>query len=340
MTTRQETELTAAVVEPSNERKRRWPASLGVRASPEMLTLLGLLVILVVVGATTTQGFVNATNARTIIRAAALTGIVAVGLTFITLSGNLFSLSVGQTAAFCGVILALMLKAHTPVALALLAILAVAVVVGGAQGGVVALGANPIIVTLGAGALLAGVTAVITGGAGVTTGGASLGWLGQSKFLGLTMPIYAFILVAVLAAVFLARRRAGRALMMVGANRSTAAASGMKIWRTTVLAFVLCAVTCAVAAALTVAQFERADSIQFEGVTFDALAMILVGGTAIQGGDGSPARTAVGAVFVATLTNVMTLHSYSFGARLAVEGLVVVAAVTVFHVMRQRRTGR
>jgi len=313
---------------------RRW------RPSVEMMILIGMLALLVVVSALTTSGFFNADNARAIVRAAALTGIVAIGLTFVTLSGNLLSLSLEQTAAICGVLLAMMLRDGWAAALALLVILGVAIVLGVVQGGVVALGANPIIVTLGAGAALAGLTGVISGGTGISTGPTSIGWLGTSKLLGFTMPTYVFLAAAILAAIFLARGRAGRALMLVGSNRDAAAASGLSVTRTTMLAFVLTAVGCALAATITVAQFQRADTIQFEGLTFDALAAILVGGTAIGGGEGSPARTAIGALFIATLGDFMVLHNYSFGLRMTVQGAVVLAAVTVFHLIRRRRTGR
>jgi simple sugar transport system permease protein/ribose transport system permease protein len=313
---------------------RRW------RPSVEITILVGMLALLIVIAALTTTGFFNADNARSIVRAAALTGIVAIGLTFVTLSGNLLSLSLEQTAAICGVLLAMMLRDGWAAGPALLVILGVAIVLGTIQGGVVALGANPIIVTLGAGAALAGLTGVISGGAGIATGSTSIGWLGTSKLLGFTMPTYIFIAVAILAAVFLARGRAGRALMLVGSNRDAAAASGLSVRRTTILAFVLTAVGCALAATITVAQFQRADTIQFEGLTFDALAAILVGGAAIGGGEGSPGRTALGAIFIATLSDFMVLHNYSFGLRMTVQGVVVLVAVTVFHLIRRRRTGR
>ncbi|MBS1677877.1 MAG: ABC transporter permease [Actinobacteria bacterium] len=311
-----------------------------LRPTTEMTILLGMLALLILVSAITTEGFFNSENARAIVRSAALTGIVAIGLTFVTLSGNLLSLSLEQTAAICGVLLAMMLHDGWAAGLALLVILGVAIVLGVVQGGVVALGANPIIVTLGAGAALAGLTGVISGGTGITTGPTSIGWLGTAKVFGFTMPTYVFIAVAVLAAIFLARARAGRALMLVGSNRDAAAASGLSVSRTTMLAFVLTAVGCALAATITVAQFQRADTIQFEGLTFDALAAILVGGAAIGGGEGSPARTAIGAVFIATLGDFMVLHNYSFGLRMTVQGVVVLVAVTAFHLIRRRRTGR
>ncbi|MDO8212596.1 ABC transporter permease [Conexibacter sp. CPCC 206217] len=313
---------------------------LGAFASPETMTLLVLLAVLVVLSIATTDNFLDVDNLRAIVRAAALTAIVAIGLTFVTLSGNFFSLSLGQTAAACGVVFAMMLRDGWPAGLALLVVLALAVAIGCAQGVVVAAGANPIIVTLGAGGALAGLTGIIAGGKGIATGSTSLDWLGDSRPLGFPIPTYAFVVIAILAVVFLARHRAGRALMLVGSNRLTAAATGLSFRRATVLAFSISAACCAVVAVLTVTQFNRADGGQFDDLTFDALAAVLVGGAALQGGEGSPAGTALGALFIATLANFMVLHDYSYGVRLTIQGVVVVLAVTAFHIMRQRRNAR
>jgi simple sugar transport system permease protein/ribose transport system permease protein len=143
-------------------------------------------------------------------------------------------------------------------------------------------------------------------------------------------------LVTILATIFLNRRRAGRELMLVGSNRSTAKASGIRAWRTAVIALTLASVGCAIVAILNVTQFERAENVQFEGLTFDALAAILVGGAAIQGGRGSPLRSALGAIFIATLGNLMVLHNYSFGVRMTIQGVIVVLAVTIFHLLQRR----
>lgn len=309
------------------------------RVAPETCILLVLLLALIAAAAITTSDFATLDNGRTIIRAAALVGIAAIGLTFVTLSGNLVSLSVEQTAAATGVVLAILLREGWPVIAALVLALALALGLGALQGGVVALGANPIIVTLGAGAGLVGFTAIISNSEGIAVGSGALDWLG-ARPLGLPIPSYAFLAIALLASLFLARRRAGRRIVLVGSNRATAVASGLPVHRTTVLAFALSSITAAVVAVLTVAQFGRADTNQFNGLTFDALAAVLVGGAAIQGGDGSAARTALGAIFIATLSNVLVLHDASYGLRLTVQGVVVVIAVTAFHLLQRRREAR
>ncbi len=66
---------------------------------------------------------------------------------------------------------------------------------------------------------------------------------------------------------------------------------------------------------------------------------MLVGGTAIQGGEGSTLRTAMGAIFIALLANFMLIRDYSYGVRLVITGIVVAVAVVGFHLLRTRNAG-
>jgi simple sugar transport system permease protein/ribose transport system permease protein len=74
----------------------------------------------------------------------------------------------------------------------------------------------------------------------------------------------------------------------------------------------------------------------FIGLDFDVVAAVLIGGTAIHGGEGSPLRTALGAIFIAMVQNYMLLLGWSFGPRTLVLGALIMLAVVVFHMARQR----
>ena len=127
-------------------------------------------------------------------------------------------------------------------------------------------------------------------------------------------------------------------MMLIGSNRRAAVASGLSVRKASVSAFVLSALGATVVALLTVAQFNRSAGDQFGGLTFDALAAVLVAGTAIMGGDGSPVRTALAAILIATLGNIMVLHGFEYGTRLTILGVAVVLAVATFHLLRGRRS--
>ena len=83
-------------------------------------------------------------------------------------------------------------------------------------------------------------------------------------------------------------------------------------------------------------QFEQASVLQFRDINIDAIAAVLVGGTAFQGGEGSTTRTALGALFIALLGNYMLLRNYGYGVRLLVTGVTVTCATSLFHLLRTR----
>ena len=307
---------------------------LGRLAAP-LATGVALFVLLVV-GGITTNAFLTFDNALIVIRSASITGIVALGMTFVTLSGNFFSLSVEQTAALCSIVFAGALSADLGIVAATVLALATSVVVGAAQGMLVAAGLNPIVTTLGAGAALFGFAAVVTNNEVVNFSSSSADWVGRARPLGVPTQSWAFILLTVLATLVLMRTRVGRETYLVGTNRDAARASGLRVGKITVLAFVLSALTAGIAGVFTAAQVTQAPLTQFNGLNIDVIAAVLVGGTALQGGEGSALRSALGAIFIALLANFLLLRQVDFGVRTLVTGLIVVVATSAFHLLRTR----
>jgi ribose/xylose/arabinose/galactoside ABC-type transport system permease subunit len=300
--------------------------------------IIGFVVLLAVVAALTTPNFYSVDNLRSIVGVATVTGIAAIGLTFVTISGNFVSLSTSQSALTAAIAFAYFLSQGWPLAVALVATLAIAAAIGVAQGWIVGVGANPIIVTLAAGAAMQGTMSVLTGGSEIRTGGQYLTWLGGVGAFGITVSAYVMLAAAVVATIFLRKHRIGIELALVGENRLAGAGTGYSTRRVAMLAFAMASLAAALVGIISVSSFQRASVDQFGSLTFDAIAAVLIGGTAIAGGTGSPLRTAAGAVFIAMLANFMLLHDWSFGARLAVQGLAVVLAVSLYQVISGNRT--
>jgi ribose transport system permease protein len=316
----------AAVARPVGDRRRLIvPALTG-------LGLIGLFAF----GVTATPGFIGLDNLLNILRAAAIIGTVALGMTFITISGNFFSLSVAQTAAFAAVMFAGLMAAGIPLPLALLAVIATSVLVGLIQGAFVGRGANPIITTLGAGAALFGLTAVVTANRTIQIGSDAAEWLGRGRPLGIPNQTWLFLALTVAGTIILSRTRLGRQLYLVGANRSAARAAGISIMGATLFAFAASAVTAALAGVMTAAQFGQGATNQFPDLTIPVIAAVLVGGTAVSGGEGSMLRTMLGTVFIALLQNIMLLRNMETGWRLLLEGSIVAIAVSLYTLSRRR----
>lgn len=282
-----------------------------------------------------TPTFFTLSNMLTVVRAAAVTGIAALGMTFITISGNYFSLSVEQTAAFTAIVFAIGIHAGLALPLALLITFLVAGAIGLAQGATVALGANPIITTLGAGAVLYGLSAIVTNNKIIELNSHQPDFLGQGLVLGVPTQTYAFLMVVIVAELLLVKSRFGRQIILVGANRAAARATGLAVGLAITTAFILSSGSAAVAGILVAAQFGQGIVNQFENFNTDVIAAVLVAGNSVQGGEGSALRTALGAIFIALLVNFTLLRGYPYGIRIVLEGLAILIAVTAYHVARR-----
>lgn len=302
-----------------------------------VLAVAAALAALAAVGWITTPEFISYRNGLNIIRAAAEIGIIAVTMTLITIAGSFFSLSVSQTAAGSAIAFAAFLSWGWPVWAALLAVVLLASLVGVLQGGAVALGGNPIVVTLAAGAVLFGAAAWLTDNKTVRTGTDAAEWIGASRPLGIPSQTWAFAAIALITALVLTRTRFGREATLVGANRRAAATVGIRPGRIALYVFWASALGAALAGVFRAAQFSQGRLDHFDGMDIEAIAAILVGGAAIQGGEGSALRTALGAVFIAALQNLMVLRGFSFGVRMFYVGLAILVSVSAYTLVRNRR---
>lgn len=301
--------------------------------------VLGVVALLVVVAVAVTPNFLTVDNIRAILRNASIVGIVAVAMTPITLSGNFISLGTSQSAMAGAVLFVALVGTGWPPALAILVVLVALILVGILQGVVVAAGLNPVITTLAAGAIIFGVVADATNGQIVRIAPHPVSW-GNATIAGVPIEVLIFALFTIGVGVFMTATVAGRHMTMAGANKATAEVSGISFRRVTMGAFVIFSVGLAIAGVLTGAGFGEVTIQSLGSLTIDALAAILVGGTAITGGYGSPWRSAAGAVLIAVISNVMVLNDFSTGGRLAVQGAVVIVVVILLEFLRRRREVR
>jgi simple sugar transport system permease protein/ribose transport system permease protein len=307
-------------------------------ASPWRVPIIvgSAVLALLLIGWVTTPRFVTVDNALIIVRSASIIGIVAVALTFVTISGNFFSLSLGETASFSAIAFSFMIAEGWGVPVALVLTLVLALAFGAVQGAVVAAGANPIITTLGAGAALFGLAAVLTDNKTMRTGSNVADWVGRGRPFGIPNQTWAFVILTIVAALVLTKTPFGRRLALVGSNAAAATATGLRRGTIAIAAFAIASLGAGLAGMFTAAQVGQGTTDQFPELTINAIAAVLVGGTVISGGEGSMLRTALGAVFIAGLDNLLVIRGYSFGVRVTVTGLAVLAGVSLFTVLRRR----
>lgn len=327
------TTTTAAIAPTARSGPDTWRARTARVVAAYAMPLLILVVL--VVAAASTPGFAGTANLRAILISTAITGIAAVGMTAITLTGNLFSLGVGPTLVMSGIVFLATADASGSVPVAVLVTIGVCLFLGLVQAVIVAAGLNPVITTLAFGTIIYGCVAIGTGGEVVTAGATQITWLATTDLLGLPLPVLVFIALTAVVAVLSAKTVTGRRMRLLGQNRDTASLSGISILSATVVAFASLSVGAAVAGILSASQLRQMQANDLPNMTMDVIAAVLVGGAAISGGEASAVRSALGALLIVILGNVMLLHGLTSGERLFGVGVVVVLLVLVLHFLRR-----
>lgn len=294
-----------------------------------------ILVALVLIAAITTSAFLTFDNFRGVLINTSITGIVAVGMTAFTLSGNFFSMAAGQSTMLAAVIyLEVASSGASPWFGAVLAIV-VLIAIGVIQALVIAEGLNPIITTLATGTIIYGLVTWRTNGAVIDAPHGGAGLIATGTFLGVPALVYVFFIFTAVTSFWIERTVSGRHVVLVGANRLSARVSGLSVRMVTIWAVIVMSVGMAVAGILSAGELGQVTANSLPSLSVDAIAAVLVGGTAIQGGEGSPIRTAIGALIIVILQNVMILHSLTPGAQIFAEGILVVVVVVALHLLRR-----
>jgi ribose/xylose/arabinose/galactoside ABC-type transport system permease subunit len=307
-----------------------------VRSSASVAGLAVPVVALVLLAglALTTHRFLTLDNARAILASTAFVGITAIGATLVMIAGSGVSLAASQTATVTAMFFLATqqygLVAAVPVALV------TGVALTALQGAVVGYwNANPIVLTIAAGFAIGGATTWFSGGTPVYPQVRAFDVLNSTP-LGLPVAVYVLLGVTVLAHVTLRRTIAGRQMYLVGSNRAAARAAGLPVGRVTVVAWAGFG-ACIALTGVFLASFNTSATVTLGGtLTLDAIAAVLVGGTAITGGRGSAVQTLGGAVLIAVISDVLLLRGYSTGVQILVKGILVLAVVVAVHVRTTR----
>lgn len=300
--------------------------------------LLGLIA-LIVVGALLNDNFLTAANISNVLTRSAFIGIIAVGATFVIIAGGI-DLSVGSMAAFIAGMMIIIMNALVnslgvsvgTILIGMAASVLLGLVAGALNGLAITRGKiEPFIVTLGTlGIFRSLVTYLADGG----TLSLELGLRGLYRpvyfgtFLGVPYPIYVFALVAIVGSVLLRRTRFGRYCLAIGSNEAVARYSAIRVDRIKTLTYILQGLCVSLATLLYVPRLGSASASTGVLWELEAIAAVIIGGTALKGGSGHIWGTVVGAVMLSTIGNVLNLtdiiSEYLNGA---VQGVIIIAAV-------------
>jgi ribose/xylose/arabinose/galactoside ABC-type transport system permease subunit len=306
----------------------------GMRAREWVLAIRIAAGAAIALFALSTPGFTSPLSINSLLNAISFIGCVAVGMTFITITGNIMSLALGATvSASALVFLASLSLGVFP---AFLVAIAFGVVITAMQGALVGyIRANPILVSVAALSLLIGGAALATGGQRIYPGGEGL-QVFKGRVAGIPVETLYFFATVIIGQLVLSWTRIGREMVMVGSNLRAAVAAGVNIGRAVTVAYVLAGACSAVSGILLGARYGSGDMELGLGYDYTAIAAVLVGGTAIQGGSGSVVRTLVGVTVIAVIATVLLLRGFSQQWQYLITGLIVLAVI-MLHTIGERR---
>jgi len=290
--------------------------------------VLALIVILVGMSVSS-PAFRTRGNLVNVVRQSSVHGIMAVGMTYVILTGGI-DLSVGSMLALAGILAASLERAGCPIPATVAATLGLGCLMGLVNGLVITKAkVTPFVVTLGTMSIGRGLAHIFTGAEPISGFSDAFRFLGAGSLLGVPVPIVLFLITAAIGAILLRRARLGRYLYAIGGNVNAARLSGIPVDRYTTAAYVASGLTVALAAVVQSARLNSAQSIEGTGCELDVIAAVVVGGTSLMGGRGSVWGTVIGVLLISTINNAMNLLQISSYYQLVVKGVIIIAAVVL-----------
>lgn len=297
--------------------------------------MIAVLIVLVIVATIVYPRFLNPINLRNILSQSAPVGIVAAGMTFVMIAGG-FDLSVGAIFALSAVSFAMLADSLGLWSSALVS-LAVGLACGVVNGTLVTrMHVNTFVATLGTGSVFGGIAYIVSHSAPHSPDNYDFQNLGIGQLLGMPYSIILLALSFAVGGLILARTVYGRALYAIGGNMEAARLAGIKVENWKAGTYAISGVCSALAGMLLASRLGVGQADMGANVALDSIAIVVIGGTSLLGGEGAMWRTAVGLLILATLTNVFDALAVSTNYQLVTKGLIVIAAVALDAYARNR----
>lgn len=291
------------------------------------LGLLLILVILIVTFMILSPYFFTSRNLLNITRQISITLIVAIGMTFVILTGEI-DLSVGSLAALAGVAAAATISATGSIFLGLIAGLLMGFGMGALNGLLIVYGkVQSFIVTLAMLGIARGVALVWTGGKPISGLPISFGTLGAG-YVGM-VPVSTIIAAGVflIAYYFMNRTKHGIYMRSIGANTEAAKLSAIPVNKYRITAFLISGLLSGLGGILITSRLLSAQPTAAEGLELNVIAAVILGGASLSGGIGTILGTLLGAMVIGVIDNGMNLVGVSAFFQQIVKGIIILIAV-------------
>jgi ribose transport system permease protein len=290
---------------------------------------IGLFILLFVLTAFLAPVFFNIQNILNVLRQASVTGVVAVGMTFVILTGGI-DLSVGTTLAVVGVCFAMIIKQGVSVPLAMIIAMLIGLVIGLCNGiGITFFGIQAFIMTLATMAIGEGIALLLSNGTPVScmVDSRILDFIGNGNVVGIPGPLIIFALSAIISWIVLRYLTFGRFVYGIGGSLEAARLSGVKTTRILLIVYSISGLCAAIAGVITTARLFVGHPTAGGFIMLDSIAAVVIGGTSLMGGRGSVAGTVAGVLLLAMVANLLNLLGVSPFHQEIVKGVIIIVAV-------------
>ena len=310
----------------------RFPGASGRKALRRFAPLV-VLVVLCVLITIANPNFIEPRNLVRVANSAAVPLTLAMGMTFIILMGSI-DLSVEGALSVSAMVLVMLaandLNGNDYGWLAVLVAIAASTCIGLFNGVVQTMLRIPsFMATLGMWFIGLGLSVYMLGGSAVRLSDASIRALSLERFLGFPLAVWVALGALLLAIVIQYHTRLGRHIVAIGGGEDVAELSGINPVRVRILAFGVAGFFFGIAGVLSAAQLGQSNAVIADGRLFAAVTAVVVGGTALTGGEGGVLNTLVGVLIVTVLANGMVLLGISPYVQQTVQGLLIIAAVAL-----------
>ncbi|WP_245418499.1 ABC transporter permease [Cohaesibacter intestini] len=297
--------------------------------SPLVLPLAGLIVVSIMMGIAS-ENFFSISNIFNVLRQVSIIGILAVGMTFVILTGGI-DLSVGAVMALSGTICAgLIVHGDMSGGIGLLGGTAVGIGFGLINGAMVAWGRMPaIIVTLATMGIARGLGLIYSGGYPISGLPSWISWFGIGRIGDIPVPVILMVVIYFCAWVLLQRTPFGRHVYSIGGNETAARLSGVKTQWIKLAIYTISGFTSSLAAIVLTGRLMSGQPNAGVGFELDAIAAVVLGGTSIAGGRGLILGTLIGAILLGILNNGLNLMGINPYLQDVIKGCIILLAIYI-----------
>ena len=300
----------------------------------DSLGVFALLVVLVVVASIIAPGFFTYTNVTNTIIMASITAATGLGMTFAIALGG-FDLSVGSVQGLTAIVAASLL-AVAGVPLAILGALLTGLLMGLFNGVIISkLKIPAFVVTFGMMSIVRGVALLVTQGQSVMiTNHPDFATLNNGNILAIPVPFIIVIIVFTALYLILHHTPFGRHICAIGGNRAAAIASGISVDRVTIAVFGLVGITAAISGVMLSSQLMIVDGTLGTGLELQAIAISVLGGTSLSGGNGNLVGTVLAALLLATIASALNILKVAAFYQYLFVGVLLIFALSIDTVRR------